>query len=502
MSTSTSTSTVTVNNNNKISDSTFDCNICCETRKLILRNKPMKVVCLNCNQIVCRDCQIAYSRDCCMNCEIKFTREFILETLGDKFLKDIVKPLKIKELMQEQEASLPQVQPLIEQERQRRNQKNEMRFGRYIPVTAGNRGNENDNSHRPRQETFRCPVDECRGFIIASYGNQCEVCKVQVCLKCRVQISSPNKDNVANKPTPVAAAAAAAAAVSDNIEQTRSAATAATAHVCLTVDLDSVNMIRTTTRPCPKCTASIFKIEGCDHMYCTHCATHFSWTTGKVLKTSTNEHYLQLDRYARNVVTRPGFDAAGVINGVGGAAGANDSSGDGDDDQIEGNDCTGEGYSLTRDAVPLIHLDYLRLTSKLTRALYDDTNVIRTLVHERLQVTEILQKARENLENLQIKYLLGELTYEQWSNKVYQVSQKREVTLLYSDVFKIYLSMIAHFQTALLRGKLVTKVEQEVEQLITLCNNSFASIKREYGGASIVLRQLSDSSETPAVVGV
>lgn len=38
------------------------------------------------------------------------------------------------------------------------------------------------------------------------------------------------------------------------------------------------------TRPCPTCFVPIYKISGCDQMFCTECHAKFSWRTGKVVK--------------------------------------------------------------------------------------------------------------------------------------------------------------------------------------------------------------------------
>jgi hypothetical protein len=55
----------------------------------------------------------------------------------------------------------------------------------------------------------------------------------------------------------------------------------------------SIKAIAADTKPCPNCTARVFKIEGCHQMFCTACNTPFDWVTGKkiVNKTIHNPHY-------------------------------------------------------------------------------------------------------------------------------------------------------------------------------------------------------------------
>ena len=42
-------------------------------------------------------------------------------------------------------------------------------------------------------------------------------------------------------------------------------------HVCKETDIQSANMIKKETRNCPCCGTNIYKIAGCDQMWCTQC---------------------------------------------------------------------------------------------------------------------------------------------------------------------------------------------------------------------------------------
>lgn len=76
------------------------------------------------------------------------------------------------------------------------------------------------------------------------------------------------------------------------------------AHKCKQEDVDSVKEIRQHSRACPSCKARIFRISGCDTMWCTRCNTGFNWRTGMVIKDARdlhNPHYIDFVRH------NPGF---------------------------------------------------------------------------------------------------------------------------------------------------------------------------------------------------
>lgn len=93
----------------------------------------------------------------------------------------------------------------------------------------------------------------CRGFV--DINGLCGVCKKQTCIKCRIT-------NIDNK------------------------------HECKREDLASAELITNDTKGCPKCGTRIYKVSGCDHMFCIHCKTGFDWRTLKVLDNRRNTNPL------------------------------------------------------------------------------------------------------------------------------------------------------------------------------------------------------------------
>lgn len=106
----------------------------------------------------------------------------------------------------------------------------------------------------------RCPDEECRGFL--SPNNKCGLCDQFSCDKCMKIIG--------NKP-----------AADDDT------------HECNPDDMASVQMLKKETRPCPKCVTPIYKISGCDQMWCTQCHVTFSWISGQIVTSGPlhNPHY-------------------------------------------------------------------------------------------------------------------------------------------------------------------------------------------------------------------
>lgn len=74
-------------------------------------------------------------------------------------------------------------------------------------------------------------------------------------------------------------------------------------HKCNPDTVKTVNLLKTDTKPCPKCKANIYKIDGCDQMWCVKCRTAFSWKTGAIETKIHNPHYYEWRRLNMNAIT-------------------------------------------------------------------------------------------------------------------------------------------------------------------------------------------------------
>lgn len=403
----------------------IECDICCTQVKKIY-----SLECPNCHLTFCVTCQRQYANNDCMKCHMKFKQKFLIDHLGKKFIDMIIKPKIIGELMKEQKETLRFVQPLVDWEKDIREQKKKLRFG--IKMTLPDRPK---ISKINLNMVFPCPIKECRGFV---ENGVCGLCHIGVCLRCREQLQE--------------------------------------GHVCKIENIQSITMLMTDSKPCPKCCATIHRTEGCNHMFCTNCRTHFDWNTLQVLQNSTNGHYLHLQRFADNIPTR---DQAKPVS-----------------------QCGEREFSLTHDSVSIDTIDKGKVDKNLLQCLWDDSNTIRLVKRKKYNGPVIESEMNDMFQELQVKYLLQDINESIWSRYVYQYHNKKLLSMLYSDILDIYLAAIDNFQQMLSNN---TELDQNIiinqyAQLVDLCNESFHSVQDEYGGNLHHIRHPSEDPHAPSFI--
>ena len=106
-----------------------------------------------------------------------------------------------------------------------------------------------------------CPsFPKCKGFIGADHFS-CGLCEIKVCSDCLDPISEKEKKK----------------------------------HVCWKEKKESARLILAETKACPKCAVRIYKVSGCDQMWCVRCHCTFSWETQKPILSGPvhNPHYYE-----------------------------------------------------------------------------------------------------------------------------------------------------------------------------------------------------------------
>ena len=122
--------------------------------------------------------------------------------------------------------------------------------------------NSNDEKKQRTTVTRPCPAPDCRGMLSSHW--KCGLCETKVCHVCL--------------------AIKRLGAKGDEDEK----------HQCKLEDIETAKLIQSETKNCPKCGVSIFKIHGCNQMFCTNCNTPFDWKTGQIINGAIhNPHYFE-----------------------------------------------------------------------------------------------------------------------------------------------------------------------------------------------------------------
>jgi hypothetical protein len=104
----------------------------------------------------------------------------------------------------------------------------------------------------------QCVYKDCKGFLEDNPledGWRCTLCDKLTCRRCHEPLIKQENDNgrVVN-------------------------------HKCNEDIVATLKEIKKDTKPCPNCGTGIFKISGCNHMFCVSCQTGFDWASGKIIK--------------------------------------------------------------------------------------------------------------------------------------------------------------------------------------------------------------------------
>jgi len=298
------------------------CEVCCEDFNKSTRSK---VKCQYCPFNACAGCEERYlletSDDAhCMSCRKGWSRENLVANFTQKFVTRTYKQRREELLFEREKSLMPATQPFVECEKKIRKYNDELTERRAAheeeqrkwiafstkPISywtellettdefearvEGHRRSEEQRKivncivvdiqhvewiqhrlamilHGGQLETEKrpfvraCPYQDCRGFLSTAW--KCGMCEMWSCPTCH-EVKGPDKD---------------------------------TEHTCNPDNVATARLLDRDSRHCPKCASSIFKINGCDQMWCTQCHTAFSWRTGRV-ETGVvhNPHYFEAQR--------------------------------------------------------------------------------------------------------------------------------------------------------------------------------------------------------------
>jgi hypothetical protein len=205
-------------------------------------------------------------------CKKPYTDDFIRSNVFKSFYNDKIKKKNEKRLYDIENSFLPATQEIIEQDIEIEkinkiiDEKRKMIESINIDIVEldkeKNKIRSRNSVEKQKKLYIRaCPKNECRGFLSDKWN--CSLCETDVCKDCH------------------------------EIKQED--------HVCDEATLETIKMMSKEVKNCPKCASQIYKIDGCDQMFCTQCQTVFSWKT-LAIETGRvhNPHYYQWLRENNN----------------------------------------------------------------------------------------------------------------------------------------------------------------------------------------------------------
>ena len=283
-------------NNKKTIKEDTECMIC---REKYNKGRRRKILCPSCQKGCCekcfRECLLKSSASSpeCVGCKHKFSLEFVALVTPKSFHNCTYRRKRANDLLSQERSLLPATQYLVEdaKEKIKRDAKIHelMEEAYYLRDrlreistnirTLHNQTSEGTSKKDRKKFIMGCPGEDCRGFLSSAW--KCGTCGIYVCSKCRIVKTSKNDEQ----------------------------------HVCKDDDVATAKMLSKETKPCPKCAVPIFKISGCDQMWCIECQTPFSWNTGqRVTGIIHNPHFYQWQRQNNGVAPRNGerYDCGGM----------------------------------------------------------------------------------------------------------------------------------------------------------------------------------------------
>jgi predicted transcriptional regulator len=248
-----------------------ECGICVEKYN---KSSRVKVACPYCEYSACRKCCetwiLGESAPICISpaCGKEWTRKHLTTSFTKTFVTNDYKKHRENLLFDQERALLPATQPIVENqircekisseiERIETEELSEIykRMSRLrTQLSQLRQSNVQSNGER---STFikACSDSNCRGFLSSQW--KCGICEKWACSNCH-EIKGMSRDSE---------------------------------HVCNPDNVATAALLASDTKSCPTCGNGIYKIEGCDQMFCTMCHTAFSWRTGRIETNIHNPHY-------------------------------------------------------------------------------------------------------------------------------------------------------------------------------------------------------------------
>ena len=405
------------------------CDVCCED----LNNSTHKLVkCDKCEYKCCKQCVRSYFKDIlnephCMKCKIEWEPEFVVAAVNKVYYNGEFKENRKAMLTTLEKSRLPDTQNdakvflLQEQLDQKvdmikcqiKDLKLQIKVKEQEIILAHSEFLKEKKTGR-KVFIMKCQSD-CKGFLSSSY--KCDLCNKHTCSKCFEVVDEEDPDPEA-------------------------------AHVCKPENVETVSLMKKETRACPGCSVRIYKIDGCNQMWCVECNTAFDWVSGKIVNgTIHNPHYYDYLKKNGGIPRAPGDVLCGGLPNIRSMY---------------------EKISVLR-ATGIIEGDISEAMLRNIGNVHQFVNHIHHLYTDLAQNTSY----QTALKNIRIKYILSRISDDEFSTAIFKEHKKDSK----NQKKKQLLQMVDNVGTDLLQNYnafLDKKVKRNqmvhVEQMIELIN--------------------------------
>jgi hypothetical protein len=228
----------------------------------------------NRTQVTCKFCKINMCRACvrqyllttsniphCPGCKKSWDRDILIKATLSSYVNKTYRKHRGKILVDQEKSRIPDTMSAIENYMKIEELKKDMasfkeKEDKHVALWLSAQEDrkkcqelirlysEGKGKIEKREFKRACGVEDCRGFLSSQW--KCGVCKIFTCKSC-FEVIGEKKDDP---------------------------------HACNPNSIKSAQLIKKETKPCPSCATNIFKIIGCDQMFCTQCHVAFSWKSG------------------------------------------------------------------------------------------------------------------------------------------------------------------------------------------------------------------------------
>ena len=433
-----------------------ECGVCCEK---INQSTHSRITCEygDCNYSdACKACVRHYLLNTaqdphCMNCKKVWSQKFLVEQLNKSYISKDYKDHKKQFLLEREISKLPESMEAAEKYKHISYEEekmkayttaiNKLRHEIYLLSQEQNqcsvnifnikRGHGKEVTER-KVFIMPCPNNDCRGYLSSQY--KCQLCNLQTCSKCHEIMGHSKQDE----------------------------------HVCIEENIQTAELIKKETKGCPCCGTRIFKISGCDQMWCITCHKAFSWKTGRI-ETGVihNPHFYEYQR---------------KING--GVAPRN--LGD-----VPCNDLATYNRIHTCISSRINNYNSSKYTAEECKKLrVTIMELHRFIAHINRDLQTVQRKITEASDNEQIRvdYIIKKISKEEMATKIYRNNSIRQKHTELAHIYELIHTVGVEFFRILIDSKkldiefvdfIVTKLN-EFHKLREYCNEQFAIISNTY----------------------